>query len=106
VWLRELAACAGPGSVSHVGTPFEHSVHDVTMSGADEAWQAYLLEEEALGDGSRMLRLETVVRVGNAVYVEVASYPTNPDDIVVSRHVDAEAASVATYVPTLAVFAA
>ena len=104
VWRRQTARC-GHG-LDHVGSPQEWTVRSVAISGADEAWQGYDLGRPAPGqeDLAPAVPFITVARVGNAVYVEISRHPGRFDEASLVAWGEAEIASVAAYVPTLAVF--
>ena len=105
VWRLQTARC-GHG-LNHVGSPQDWVMRAVEMAGTDEAWQSYDIGRPAAGqeDMSASVPFTTVVRVGNAVYVETANPMAEPDAPVIRALRDAEVASVAAYVPTLSEFA-
>ncbi|MDO9456195.1 hypothetical protein [Nocardioides sp.] len=105
-WREATATCGAAGPQSHTGEPVEWFVRTATVDGADEAWQAYELSEDVGGeDTSGRDPFVTVARVGNAVYVETFFRPGHLDDAAITASSETGAASVASYLPALAVFA-
>lgn len=105
-WREQVATCGAAGPQSHTGEPVEWFVTRTRLDGADEAWQAYELSQDVDGeDVSGKDPFVTVARVGSAVYVETFFHPGHLDDDSVAESSRSGAASVGSYLPTLAPFA-
>lgn len=101
-WREQARTCGGPGSVDHTGMPMEWVVREVRVTGADEAWQAHLLMTVEGPDLGEVTSFLTIVRVGTAVHVQGDRAHSAPSRV--PGKSAAGLASVAAYVPTLAVF--
>ena len=102
LWREQARRCGGPGSSDHTGQPMELVVRQVSVAGTDEAWQAHLLMTVEGPELGTVTSFETVVRVGNAVYVERDSGFSAASTAGERGRADLQ--SVRAYVPVLAVF--
>ena len=102
LWREQARRCGGPGSSDHTGRPMELVVREVSVAGADEAWQAHLLMTVEGPELGTVTSFQTVVRVGNAVYVERDSGFSAASTV--GERGRGDLTSVRAYVPVLAVF--